>query len=78
MSEFNTVGTKDGGFELIVVGSKGEGFDDCGVRAVHLEHVDSERLGVTEKMEGKGTRVVFWESSEIRVAMGIELSNISN
>ena len=43
-----------------------------------LGNVDGKRQGVTEEMEGKGTGVVFRESSKIRVTMGIELSNISN
>ena len=63
---------------MIVVGGKGEGFDDSRVRAVHLEHIDGEGLSVTDKMKGEGARVVFGESSKIRVTMGIELINISN
>ena len=78
MGELDTVGTKDGSFELIIIGGEGEGFDDCRVRAVHSEHVDGERLGVTEKMEGKGAGVVFRESSKVRVTMRVELSYISN
>ena len=77
MSELDTIGTKDGSFELIIVGGEREGFDDYRVGAVHLKHIDDEWLGVTEKMKGEGTRVVFGESSKIRVTMRVELSDES-
>ena len=78
LSEFRAVRTENGGFELIIVGGEGEGFDDCRMRAVHMEHIQGEILSVAEEMKSEGTRVVFRESSKIRVTMGIELSDISN
>ena len=71
LSEFGTIGTSDGGFQLIVITGEGEGFNDCGVRAIHFEHVDGEWFGATEEMKSEGARVVFGESSKVRMTMGV-------
>ena len=78
MSEFRTIGTGDGGFQLVVITGEGEGFDDCRMGAVHCEHVDGEWLGVTEEMKGEGACIVFGESSKIRVTMGVKLSDVAD
>ena len=78
MSKFWAIRTENGGFELIVVGGEGEGFDDCRVRAVHTEHVQGEILSVAEEMKSEGTGVVFRKSSEVRMTMRVELSNIAD
>ena len=71
LSELGAIGTGDGGFQLIVVTGEGEGFDNCRVRTVHSEHFNGEWFGVTEKMKGEGARVVFGESSKVRMTMGV-------
>ena len=78
LSEFGAIGTSDGSVQLIVITGEGEGFDDCGMRAVHFEHIDCEWLGVTEEMKGEGAGVVFGESSKIRVAMRVKLCDVAN
>ena len=78
MSKFWAIRTEDVGFELIVVGGEGEGFDDCRVRAVHTEHIQGKILSMALEMESEGAGVVFRESSEVRMTMGVELSNIAN
>ena len=78
MSEFWAIRTENGGFELVVVGGKGEGFDDCRVRAVHTEHIQGKILSMALEMESEGAGVVFRESSEVRMTMRVELSDIAD
>ena len=77
-SKLWAVGTGDGGFESVVITGEGKGFNDCGMRAVYLKHVNGEWFGVTEEMKGEGARVVFGESSKIRVTMGVKLSDVAD
>ena len=78
LSELRAIGTGDGGIELVVITGEGEGFDNCGMRTVHFEHIDGEWFGVTEEMKGEGACVVFGESSKVRVTMRVELSDVAD
>ena len=78
MGKFGSIGSKGGSGELIVVESKGEGFDNGRMRTVHMEHVHCERLSVTEEVKIEGTRIISWESSEVGVTMRVKLSDIAN
>ena len=78
LSKLRAIGTGDGGFELVVVSGKREGFNNCGVRTVYFEHIDGEWFGVTEEMKGEGACVVFGKSSKIGVTMRVELSDVAS